>query len=421
MIVDPLILVRSLHMAATVLAAGTVCFAVLVAEPAARAAGALDTLGALRRRWTWTVWIALAVAVLSGAAWLVLVAAEIFGVSIAEACLQGGAWAVLTDTRFGQVWNVRLALALLLGLLVRWPARPPALAAAAGLIALLALVGHAGAKPGPAGQVHLAADTIHLLAAGAWLGGLPALAMLLAQARRAGDPVWGALSLRATARFSRLGMVAVAALLASGLINSWNLLGGPRDLLATDYGQWVALKIGLFAAMVGIAAVNRLYLSARLPARPALRALLRTSLAETGLGLGVMLAVGVLGTLPPSSHVHVTTEIPPDAAFVHIHAAEAMADVTIDPGYAGRATASIRVSREDVPDFVAKDVQLALDPPTGDLKTIEQAAVRQPDGTWRVEVLDIPQPGIWTVRVIVAPPAGPAVVLDAPVVIAPRP
>ena len=66
-------------------------------------------------------------------------------------------------------------------------------------------------------------------------------------------------------RFSRLGVFSVGILLASGLINSWNLLNGPRDLMATDYGRLVALKIVLFAAMVAIAAVNRFYLTPRLP------------------------------------------------------------------------------------------------------------------------------------------------------------
>ena len=53
---------------------------------------------------------------------------------------------MLFDTRFGLVWCVRLALALLLGLLMIHPAmRSLQIAAAAGLTALPALVGHAGA------------------------------------------------------------------------------------------------------------------------------------------------------------------------------------------------------------------------------------------------------------------------------------
>ncbi|MSP32815.1 MAG: hypothetical protein EXR03_08355, partial [Pseudolabrys sp.] len=105
--IDPLILARSVHIVATVLASGTVCFMVLVAD-----------VPALRRRLTVTIWMALALAIVSGAAWLVWLAAEIHGAPVAEVCLNGGAWTVLTDTRFGQVWCARLALALLLVVLM---------------------------------------------------------------------------------------------------------------------------------------------------------------------------------------------------------------------------------------------------------------------------------------------------------------
>ena len=116
------------------------------------------------------------------AGWLVLLSAEIYGAPVIAVCLHGGVWTVLTDTRFGLVFTVRLGLAVLLAVLVLWPAtRLLQIVAAAGLIALIALIGHAGATPGTAGDIHLASDIVHLVAAGAWLGGLPALGMLLAQ------------------------------------------------------------------------------------------------------------------------------------------------------------------------------------------------------------------------------------------------
>jgi putative copper resistance protein D len=257
----------------------------------------------------------------------------------------------------------------------------------------------------------------HLLAAGAWLGGLPALAMLLARAHRTDDAAWQRLTVDATRRFSWLGVVSVAALLASGIINSWNLLGGPRDLLTTDYGRLVLLKIGLFVAMLGIAAANRFHFTPRLPAAGALRALQRNSLAETGLGLCALLLVGVLGTLSPSGHAHSTNaQVPPDAAFVHIHTSAAMAEVTIEPGRTGEANATVRVLREDFSEFPAKSVELVLDPPAAGPK-IARAAAHLPDGTWQVNALDLPQSGIWTVRVIIPTDGGAPIVLDAPIVI----
>jgi copper resistance protein D len=416
-VTDPLILVRSVHFAATVLAVGTVGFLALVAEPADTKVQA--GFAALRRQLNLLIWLALAVAILSGAAWLVLLASDILGAPLVDIYLHGGAWPVLFDTRFGLVWCARLALALLLALLILWPStRGFQLAAALALIASPALVGHAGATPGTAGNFHLISDMVHLLAAGAWLGGLPAFALLLWRTRRMAEPTWHDFVIRVTRRFSVLGILSVGALLVSGLINSWNLLGGPRDLVTTDYGRLIALKIALFAAMVAIATVNRFYLTPRLPEPGSLRSLQRNSLAEVCLGLCVLFFVGVLGTLPPTTHVHATpVDIPPDAAFVHIHDLEAMADVTITPGRVGRAEVSIRVVREDFSRFPAKDVRLALEPPTPANQTLEQNAIEQADGSWLVNDITLGTPGIWTVRVIVIPKTGDPIPLDAPIVI----
>jgi len=415
-VIDPLILFRAVHIAATVLASGTVAFIVLVAEPAAGAA--LADFSALRRRLTWMVWIALVVAVLSETLWLVWLSADIYGAPIIAVCLHGGVWTVLTDTRFGLVSTVRLALGVLLAVLIPWPAtRLLQSVAAAGLIALIALVGHAGATPGTAGDIHLASDTVHLLAAGVWLDGLPALATLLGRARHAADPVWRRFAVGASRRFSWLGIVCVAALIATGIINSWNLLGGPRDLVTTDYGRLLLLKIALFVAMIGIATANRFHFTPLLPDAGALRALKSNSLAGTGLELGVLLFVGALGTLSPSGHTHSTNaDVPPDAAFAHIHTSEAMAEVTIEPGHTGTANALTRVLRDDFSEYSEKWVELTLDPPAAGPK-IARVAAHLPDGNWQVNALDLTQPGVWTVRVIIPTGGGRPIVLDAPIVI----
>jgi len=297
-----------------------------------------------------------------------LLAADIYGAPVIAVCLHGGAWSVLTDTRFGLVWTTRLALALLLGLLLFGPAARVLdffqLCAAGALIALLAFVGHSGATSDVAGQALLGSDIVHLIAIACWLGSLPALAMLLSYARHTLEPAMRTFAARATARFSVLATLSVAALLVSGVFNSWNLLGGPRDFLATDYGRVLLLKIALFVAMLAIAAVNRFRLTPRLATPAAMRALERNSAAETALGLCVLLFVGALGTMSPTGHVHVEpANIPAHAAFTHIHSSDAMADVTIDPGRSGRVNAVIRVLREDLSEFSSKSVLLTLDPP----------------------------------------------------------
>jgi copper transport protein len=160
--------------------------------------------------------------------------------------------------------------------------------------------------------------------------------------------------------------------------------------------------------------------SPQLPAACALRALQRNSLVETGLGLCVLLFVGALGTLSPSGHAHSTNaNVPPDAAFVHIHTNVAMAEVTIEPGRTGTANAHIRVLRDDFSEFPARSVEFTLDPPASGPKIVRRAA-HLPDGTWEVNALDLSQPGIWNVRVIIPADRGAPIVLDAPIVIEPK-
>lgn len=405
---DPLILARFVHFATTLTAGGTVWFALLMPRPIP---------ASLDRRLRLLTFVMLALAVLSAAAWLMLVAADVLGVPVAEVTPRS-IWPVVTDIRFGQVMLIRLLLGSLLALLALWPrTRPLQGLLALGFVGLMAVTGHAGAVPGPAGAGAVTADALHLLAAGAWLGGLPAF--LLSLAKGSGDPDAERI-IRTTHRFSRLAILAVATLLGSGLINSWHLLSSPWDLLNTDYGRWLSLKLGLFAAMLVFAATNRFRLTPALPSARARTALCRNTLIETALGLGVLALVGILGTLPPGGHAHPSASaIPDDASFVHIHTAEAMADVTIDPGRVGRVKIGIRLWREDMTELPARRVSVAFDPPNKNARsTSEHVAVRDEDGTWRVNDVDCTQDGVWTVRVIINPHAGSNIVLDGPIVIA---
>ena len=428
---DWLVVVRAIHFAATVLAAGTVFFRVLVAEPAFRTVHAppVIAIGMLRRRWSWTVWIALGVLVLSAASWLLLLTANIFGEPIYDVCTHGDFWTVLTSTRFGEVFCIRLALAVLLALALISPvstARSPwniviSLLAMA-LLVTPAWIGHAGATPGTAGDIHLVSDMLHLLAAGAWLGALPPLAMLIAHARRAHNRTWEKITAAAVRRFSLVGMVTVATLLASGIVNAWNLVGSIENLIATDYGRIVLLKIGLFVAMVGIATVNRFYLTPRLATADAARQLQYNSIAETGLGLAALLFVGALGTMQPGAHAHSHAAYAPvanNAAFVHIHSEEGMADVTLAPGRVGTARATIRLWNEDLTELPAKSVTLQLAAPKTGSAPVTRNAQQLADGSWEVDGIPLRETGNWKVVVDVTFAAGRPLALDAPIVIEP--
>ncbi len=100
-------------------------------------------------------------------------------------------------------------------------------------------------------------------------------------------------------------------LLAGGVVNTWFLAGTVPALVGTEYGHLLLAKIGLFIAMLLVAAVNLLRLTPRLadPAGGTRNVVWRTvarlqgnARIETALGLGVLAIVGALGTLPPGLH-----------------------------------------------------------------------------------------------------------------------
>jgi putative copper resistance protein D len=430
---DPLVYVRAVHFAATIVAAGTVIFQCLIAAPAL-ATASRDLSPArerLRSRWAWMVWVSLAVAVLSGAIWLVLLAADIYGAAVDEVWRNGDVWTVAMQTRFGQVSMARLALAVLLaGWLAmlagtiardRWGAFPVILAI--GFLIGPAWTGHAGAMPGGAGQISLAADALHLLAAGVWLGSLPPLVMLLAAAWRNEEPARTAVVATAVRRFSLLGIASVGVLLASGIINTWYEVGSLRDLIATAYGRLVLAKIALFAAMVSIAAANRFHLTPRLAAAGAVRRLQHSSLAETALGTAAILVVGFLGTMAPASHAHLHpayATVPAGAAFVHIHSVAGMADVTITPGRVGGAHATIRLWNQEFEPLAAEKVTLALTAPAAGSKPVIRAASQDEDGNWQIDGIELSQPGNWIAAVDAGLDAKRRLLLEAPIVIEPE-
>jgi putative copper resistance protein D len=314
-----LIVARFFHFTAVIMMTGVFAFERLISGPAIRQSGAaVASAAGLRRQLGWLAWASLVLAIGSGAAWLVAVAAGMSGKPLGIALSQGAVRSVLTRTRFGEDWQLRFALAVALGFCLlgqrgqrrrvrggRNEFRGPVL----WWEASLAWAGHGAATPGPSGDVHLAADFFHLLGAGLWLGTLPPLILLLAEARRTRNANWTAVARTATRRYSALAIASVTVLLAGGMVNTWFLAGTVPALVGTEYGRLLLAKIGLFAAMLIVAAVNLFRLTPRLAAGAVRNSLWctiaqlgRNARIEAGLGLGVLAIVGVLGTLPPGLH-----------------------------------------------------------------------------------------------------------------------
>jgi putative copper resistance protein D len=341
---------------------------------------------------------------------------------------------VLSQTTFGIDWLLRLvlacglaaALASLLSAEAGQPSWLPitALALAAGFVGSLAWAGHAIGGQGAEAVLHPAADVLHLIAAAAWLGMLVPLALLLGLA--ADDAAALAAMRAATLRFSTLGLVAVGTLLATGIVNTWYLAGSIPALLETDYGRLVLSKIALFLLMVAVAAINRLRLTPKLVddrstagIKPAQRQLRRNATIEASLGAIVIAVVAVLGVLPPASHGHHASElaIPVEASFQHIHTVQGMADIVIEPGHVGTATAAIHLSNDEGETLDAREVTLTLTAPTSGSQARTYTAARDDDENWRVDGVALTEPGDWSIEVDTLLRSGKRLQLKAGIVI----
>jgi len=255
--------------------------------------------------------LAALLALFSGIAWALFTVANMTG-SLSDAVVPGALWSVFRETGFGQVWIGRLALLVALLASVhgcKSSDHPDWITAGVSgvILATLAGVSHTHVSDGAAHVIHISADGAHLLAAGAWLGGLLPLAYLLAVARRSPSPEHCGNASIALLRFSGMGYTAVAVLVVSGLINTWFLVGSVSALTGSPYGQFLLAKLCLFGAMLALAALNRFWLvpslmrvkAAGQPAVLFVR-LRRHVLGEQAVGLLIVFIVTMLGMMQPA-------------------------------------------------------------------------------------------------------------------------
>ena len=288
-------LMRGLHLAATLSLLGAAGFSIWIL-PAARTEPDRLRLALSRLQW-----ISGALALLAGAAWFTLQAA-----AIASVDTWSDIWPVLPvvaeHTRFGTMLMLRLALVAIATLagLTRF-GHYPVLALTAIALATQGSIGHAGATPGSAGSALLLSEALHLIAAGIWLGALLPLCLSLREL-----PLDDAAAV--CLRFSPLGLACVLILAGTGFAQGLALIGGIPALFGTNYGRIALLKIVLFLLALGLAAINRLWLTDRLVASTpasaagARRELMASALAEALIGLTVVTAAAFLASTVPGIH-----------------------------------------------------------------------------------------------------------------------
>ena len=210
---------------------------------------------------------------------------------------------VLTDTDWGHAWLVRaafLALAAWVAVVGRRAARAPEVVALAliGALAGYAYASHSAAISGMR-VPGLITDTLHLVAASTWSGGLLAFVVTLVLVRWMEPAAPREVLAALTRRFSLLAGASVAVLVVTGVYETW-LHVHVAEAFDTAYGRTLLVKLGLVAAMIALAAINLLWVRPHLHSDSRAAIWLRRLVAgEALLGVLVIASVGILTGLEP--------------------------------------------------------------------------------------------------------------------------
>jgi copper resistance protein D len=307
---------RTIQIAASVLLAGLFAFKLVVLAPVASRHKRVDKFQLrLKGLWGRLALVAWGAVIVSALAWFGLVAASISGAATPLDIDVDTLQTVLLQTQFGHLWACRLGCSLVLGILLFMGSHEVVTAVFAfAILASLAAAGHSGAIAGNVGPLPMIGDIGHLIAAALWPGGLVPLLIVLLQQYRAVDQSSKRFAADVVRRFSAVSLVVVGLLVATGLLNTYFIVGSPGALFTTDYGRLLLLKIALFILMLGLGAWNLLVLKPRLSraamvesqaaaaATMPIQLLIRSVACETFLAAGVVLVVGFLGTTPPPMH-----------------------------------------------------------------------------------------------------------------------
>lgn len=239
--------------------------------------------------------IAAPLAVVSGIAWLLEILANMAGVIDADSL-----HLFFFATQFGPVALLRLALfvaTIVAGILPLWHRRwfLVLVVIGAALLVSQAWLGHAAEGGASAyGIMMIVVYAIHLLAAAAWVGGLPVLVFALREIGRGPQEEAAPRTLAILSRYSLMAVVAVALIVASGIANTaFRVAGSFGKLFWTEYGIVLGAKLAAVALMLALAYFNRFIAMPRL--RTAAKGGTQIAKMRASIGLELMLGIVVLG------------------------------------------------------------------------------------------------------------------------------
>jgi copper transport protein len=264
------------------------------------------------------------------------------------------------------------------------------------------------------------ADSLHLLAMAAWVGGLVMVVAALLP-RREPDELAEVLPV-----FSAVAFTAVIVMASTGTYAAWRGVGSWGALFTTEYGLLVDAKIALFVALLSLGNISRVTIARRLrrlrrpvvayamtadvldspgaaeaPDEPELTAneaerMRRSVWVEVVIAAVVLAFTAVLVSQPRGAEAIATRNRNPVSGTANIGGGH-FATVGIRPGTHGAVEVSVDLSG----GFTPQQLVVTASEPAKQLGPIPVPVVAEGSGQYAASAVDLPVAGKWVIELIV--------------------
>ena len=299
-------------------------------------------------------------------------------------------WGDVATSRLGAALLVRLVLVLLWAAWVRglrrsdWDSVTSTIAVVLSVLTVLtfSFSGHAAA--GTSAWLWAPVDAVHMLAAGAWAGGLLVLAAVM---RGMGDD-----ASPAVARFSRTAGRAMPVVVVTGLAQGLHLMGGTDGIADTDYGRYWLGKVAVVAVITVFAVRARRMVRAGMADR--MSSVIRLEAALVAVVL--VLTAGLVATSPRELASRV------ESHSVTLVEQSILADIAVTPPRTGTSEIHVVLSPPGGAVTPVSKVAVRMELPSRGLPMIPVAMTEIGANHW-TGVVQLPFPGEWNLEVLVTP------------------
>ena len=300
------------------------------------------------------------------------------------------AWGDVAPSRLGAALLVRLVLVLLWAAWVRglrrsdWDSVTSTIAVVLSVLSVLtfSFSGHAAA--GTSAWLWAPVDAVHMLAAGAWAGGLLVLAAVM---RGLGDD-----ASPAVARFSRTSGRAMPVVVVTGLAQGLHLMGGTDGITGSDYGRYWLGKIAAVAVITVFAVRARRMVRAGMADR-------MSSVVRLEAALVVVVLVFTAGLVATSPR-ELASKV--ESHSVTLVEQSILADIAVTPPRTGTSEIHVVLSPPGGAVTPVEKVAVRMELPSRGVPMIPVAMTEIGANHW-TGVVQIPFPGEWNLEVLVTP------------------